>query len=141
MKLLSKQETNETNVIRIAAFYHIRLVTCHLFPDGNGRLTRFLLDHYLQTKLQKQMEIPFEKKPYIEALKQSRSEKNLAPLSNILSKAWLSSVWKFEVAELFWTAHAGKSCPFSSCAWKYCKASRAALSIASLNEIAAPEPK
>ena len=89
MAMLAKIETNEQNVIRIAAFYHIRLVTCHVFPDGNGRVTRALCDHYLQTRLQKQMEQPFEKRPYLDALKASRENENLAPLANVLSQAWI----------------------------------------------------
>ena len=89
MRQMEKTETNEQNVIRVAAFYHIRLVTCHVFSDGNGRVSRALCDHYLQTRLGKQIMVPFGKRPYIEALKQSRETENLAPLANVFSIAWL----------------------------------------------------
>jgi hypothetical protein len=88
MALLERMETDEHKVIRIAAFYHIRLVTCHVFPDGNGRITRALCDHYIQTKLGKQMEMPFEKRAYLDALKASRETENLGPLADVFSRAW-----------------------------------------------------
>ena len=87
MALLGKVETDERNVLRIAAFYHIRLVTCHVFPDGNGRLTRALAGHYLQTRLEKQG-APYQKRHYLDALKASRETENLAPLASVFSKAW-----------------------------------------------------
>lgn len=88
---LCKLETNDQNIVRIATFYHIRLVTCHVFPDGNGRLSRLLMNHYLQTRLAKQPDIPINKTSYLSSLKTSRESQNLAPLSNILSQSWLGN--------------------------------------------------
>lgn len=89
MEELGKLETNDQNIVRIATFYHIRLVTCHVFPDGNGRLSRLLSAHYLQTRLAKQPDKPISKTSYLSSLKASRESQNLAPLSNIFSESWL----------------------------------------------------
>jgi len=85
---LAREETTEANVIRIATFYHARLVGAHIFPDGNGRLTRTLLNHYLETRLSRPPTKPLEKRSYLDALKQTLDTEDLAPLGTLLAEAW-----------------------------------------------------
>ncbi len=97
LELLQPEETSPENVIRIAAFYHIRLVTCHLFPDGNGRTARLLMDHYLETRLEKSAPGMPETRAYLDAFNLSLKNDNLAPLANVFSQSWLGHPEKTKV--------------------------------------------
>lgn len=95
-ELLEKQiDTLQTGAdsnlarIRIAAFHHSRILCMHPFKDGNGRVTRLLLEHQIASITGKIKPLICTKATYIEALQAAHPQGNLASLSNLLCQTYL----------------------------------------------------
>ncbi len=88
--LAAVEPANLDHLTRVAAFYHARFEAIHPFPDGNGRVGRTLLAHFLQyTTAAAGLGGPagmvkpnhLNKEVYVEALVVARDTHNLAPLA------------------------------------------------------------
>lgn len=88
--LAAVDPANLDHLTRVAAFHHGRFEAIHPFPDGNGRIGRTLLVHFLQyTTATVGLGGPAglvkpnhpDKEVYVEALVAARDTHNLAPLA------------------------------------------------------------
>jgi Fic family protein len=63
--------------IELAALVHLKLVTIHPFGDGNGRITRLVMNFVLNAKKYPLFDIPYEKRNgYYNALERSQDNKD-----------------------------------------------------------------
>jgi Fic family protein len=91
-------ETDGTHPIIIAAFLHDKLVEIHPFIDGNGRISRLLMNLYLLSKgftitsLKADNEA---KQAYYNALETSHTESNAEPFRLLVAKAVCQSMEKY----------------------------------------------
>jgi Fic family protein len=75
-KWYSKNE-NKIHPIELAALTHLKLVTIHPFGDGNGRVTRLVMNFVLNRKEYPMFDIPYEKRnSYYNALERSQVKKD-----------------------------------------------------------------
>lgn len=76
----------DTHPVEVAANFHHKLVSIHPFTDGNGRVSRLLLNTILMQAGYTPAIIPVEeKKRYLEAL-QTADEGNLQPLITLVEE-------------------------------------------------------
>ena len=72
-------ECNKSHIhpVRLAALVHLKLVTIHPFGDGNGRITRIVMNFILNKNGYPMLNIPYEgRASYYNALEKSQVEKN-----------------------------------------------------------------
>lgn len=64
---------NKLHPIELAAMAHLRFVTIHPFGDGNGRISRLVMNFILNRKKYPMLDIPYkERKSYYNALERSQ---------------------------------------------------------------------
>lgn len=72
-----KKNKDKLYPIEFAALVHLKLVTIHPFGDGNGRITRLVMNYVLNTKKYPMLDIPYEKRnSYYNALERSQVKKD-----------------------------------------------------------------
>jgi len=72
-----KKNTDKLHPIELAALVHLKLVTIHPFGDGNGRITRLVMNFVLNRKKYPLFDIPYEKRnSYYNALERSQVKKD-----------------------------------------------------------------
>jgi len=72
-----KKNNDKLYPIEIAALVHLKLVTIHPFGDGNGRITRLVMNFVLSRKKYPLFDIPYEKRhSYYNALERSQVKKD-----------------------------------------------------------------
>jgi Fic family protein len=70
-------KNNKLHPIELAALVHLKLVTIHPFGDGNGRITRLVMNFVLNGKKYPLFDIPYEKRNgYYNALERSQDKKD-----------------------------------------------------------------
>jgi Fic family protein len=70
-------KNNKLHPIELAALVHLKLVTIHPFGDGNGRITRLVMNFVLNGKKYPLFDIPYEKRNgYYNALERSQDNKD-----------------------------------------------------------------
>jgi fido (protein-threonine AMPylation protein) len=70
----------------VLAFYHASLLAIHPFLDGNGRLSRTILDHQCQLMLGHPLQVNYSRPEYLEALTMAQQEGNLEKLSLLIGR-------------------------------------------------------
>jgi fido (protein-threonine AMPylation protein) len=68
----------------VLGFYHVSLVTIHPFLDGNGRVSRVILDKQCKELLGHGFQTGFSREQYIEALNHARETGNLGQIAKIV---------------------------------------------------------
>lgn len=68
---------NKVHPVEIAAVAHLKFVTIHPFGDGNGRISRLVMNFILGRKKYPMLDIPYEyRSSYYNALERSQMKKN-----------------------------------------------------------------
>ena len=63
--------------VELAALVHLKFVTIHPFSDGNGRISRLMMNFVLHKHGFPMLDIPYEKRTgYYNALERSQVKKN-----------------------------------------------------------------
>ncbi len=71
------RDKNKIDPVELAALVHLRFVTIHPFSDGNGRLSRLMMNFVLNKFGLPMLDIPYEKRAgYYNALERSQIKKN-----------------------------------------------------------------
>ena len=71
------QNKNKVFPIELAALVHLRFVTIHPFSDGNGRISRLMMNFVLHKYGFPMLDIPYEKRTgYYNSLERSQVKKN-----------------------------------------------------------------
>ncbi len=90
----AETEKNELHVVELAAFIHYKFVRIHPFDDGNGRISRLLMNYILLKNGLPPIIIKSEdKKNYLNALNQADTG-NLQAFVNYIAK---QLVWSLEL--------------------------------------------
>lgn len=72
-----KKNKDKIHPVELAALVHLKLVTIHPFGDGNGRITRLVMNHVLGKKKYPLLDIPYEhRNGYYNALERSQIKKD-----------------------------------------------------------------
>lgn len=67
---------NKLHPIELAAIAHLKFVTIHPFGDGNGRISRLIMNFVLAKKKYPMLDIPYEERnSYYNALERSQVKK------------------------------------------------------------------
>ena len=68
---------NNFHTVELAAIAHVKFATIHPFGDGNGRISRLIMNFILNRKNYPMMDIPYEgRKAYYNALERSQTRKD-----------------------------------------------------------------
>jgi len=71
------QNKNKIFPVELAALVHLKFVTIHPFSDGNGRISRVMMNFVLHKQGFPMLDIPYEKRAgYYNALERSQVKKN-----------------------------------------------------------------
>jgi len=71
-----QKEKNKLHPVELAALVHLRFVTIHPFTDGNGRISRLMMNFILKKNKFPMLNIPYEKRTsYYNALERSQTKK------------------------------------------------------------------
>lgn len=72
-----KKNKDKLHPVELAALIHLKLVTIHPFGDGNGRITRLVMNFVLNRKKYPMFDIPYEgRNSYYNALERSQIKKD-----------------------------------------------------------------
>lgn len=85
-----KKNRDEINPIELAALVHLKFVTIHPFGDGNGRISRLIMNFVLHKHHYPMLDIPYEKRDsYYTALERSQVKGDDAPFLHWFFKRYL----------------------------------------------------
>lgn len=71
------RSNNKLNPVELAALVHLKLVTIHPFADGNGRISRLVMNFVLNKHCYPMLNIPYEgRNSYYNALERSQTKKD-----------------------------------------------------------------
>lgn len=71
------KEKNKFHPVELAALIHLKFVTIHPFTDGNGRISRLMMNFILKKNKFPMLDIPYEKRTgYYNALERSQTKKD-----------------------------------------------------------------
>jgi Fic family protein len=72
-----KESRSKINGVELAALIHLKFVTIHPFSDGNGRISRLMMNFVLNKNGFPMLDIPYDKRnSYYTALERSQVKKN-----------------------------------------------------------------
>ena len=81
---------NKLNPVELAALIHLKFVTIHPFGDGNGRISRLMMNFVLHKNNYPMLDIAYEKRnPYYVALERSQVKKDTSPFLSWLFRRYL----------------------------------------------------
>jgi len=84
------------HAVELAALVHLKLVTIHPFADGNGRISRLMMNFVLNKHGFPMLNIPYEKRAgYYGALERSQTKKEDSIFLQWLFKRYLKEHSKF----------------------------------------------
>jgi len=79
-----KKAKKELHPVELAALAHLKFVTIHPFSDGNGRLSRLMMNFVLNKREFPMLDIPYMKRAgYYNALERSQIKKD-----EVIFKNW-----------------------------------------------------
>ncbi|MDO9537513.1 MAG: Fic family protein, partial [Thermoplasmata archaeon] len=68
-----RKHNNKLHAVELAALTHLKLVTIHPFADGNGRISRLMMNFILYKRGFPMLDIPYEgRNSYYNALERSQ---------------------------------------------------------------------
>ena len=74
---------DKLNPVELAALVHLKFVTIHPFGDGNGRISRLMMNFVLHKNNYPMLDIAYEKRMgYYTALERSQVKKDVSPFLN-----------------------------------------------------------
>ena len=84
------QNKSKLNSVELAAIVHLKLVTIHPFSDGNGRISRLMMNFVLHKYRYPMLDIPYTKRnSYYTALERSQIKKDDSPFLNWFFKRYI----------------------------------------------------
>jgi len=85
-----KKNKDKLNPLELAALVHLKFVTIHPFGDGNGRISRLMMNFILHKHSYPMLDIPYEKRDsYYTALERSQVKGDNAPFLHWFFKRYL----------------------------------------------------
>jgi len=85
-----KRNVNKLNPVELAALVHLKWVTIHPFGDGNGRISRLMMNFILHKHNYPMLDIPYVKRnSYYTSLERSQIKKNNSPFLNWFFKRYI----------------------------------------------------
>ena len=86
---------DKLNPVELAALVHLKFVSIHPFGDGNGRISRLMMNFVLQKHNYPMLDIPYEKRnSYYTALERSQIKRDNAPFLNWFFRRYLKEYGK-----------------------------------------------
>jgi Fic family protein len=83
------------NSVELAALVHLKFVTIHPFSDGNGRISRLMMNFVLHKHKYPMLDIAYEKRnAYYTALERSQIKKESSPFLNWFFRRYLKEYKK-----------------------------------------------
>lgn len=90
------QNKSKLPAVELAALVHLKFVTIHPFSDGNGRISRLIMNFVLHKNAFPMLDIPYEKRTgYYNALERSQVKKNELIFSQWFFKKYADSNKKY----------------------------------------------
>jgi Fic family protein len=84
------QNKKRLNPVELAALVHLKFVTIHPFGDGNGRISRLMMNFVLHRHGYPMLDIPYEKRGgYYTALERSQLKGDSSPFLNWFFRRYL----------------------------------------------------
>lgn len=84
------------NPVELAALVHLKFVTIHPFGDGNGRITRLIMNHVLNTFAYPLLDIDYDdRRSYYTALEKSQTKDDDLPFLQWFMKRYLKTHKKY----------------------------------------------
>ena len=84
------QNKNKLNPVELAALVHLKFVTIHPFGDGNGRISRLMMNFVLHKYGYPMLDIPYTKRnSYYTSLERSQVKKDDSPFLNWFFKRYI----------------------------------------------------
>jgi len=81
---------NKLNPVELAALVHLKMVTIHPFSDGNGRISRLMMNFVLNKKNYPMLDIAYERRnSYYTALERSQIKKDDSPFLSWFFRMYL----------------------------------------------------
>ena len=85
-----KKNENKLNPVELAALVHLKFVTIHPFGDGNGRISRLMMNFVLNKFGYPMFDIPYDKRDgYYTALERSQTKKEETPFLHWFFKRYI----------------------------------------------------
>ncbi|MGI0089101.1 MAG: Fic family protein, partial [Nitrosopumilaceae archaeon] len=82
--------------VELAALAHLKFVTIHPFGDGNGRITRLIMNFILNRKKYPLLDIPYEgRNSYYNALERSQIKKEDRIFLQWLAKKYIKEYKRY----------------------------------------------
>ena len=86
---------DKLNPIELAALVHLKFVTIHPFSDGNGRISRLMMNFVLHKYGYPMLDIPYVKRSsYYTALERSQVKKDVSPFLNWFFRRYIQEYQK-----------------------------------------------
>jgi len=90
------QNKNRLNPVELAALAHLRFVTIHPFSDGNGRISRLMMNFILKKKNMPMLDIPYtNRNSYYNGLERAQTKKNELIFLQWLFKKYINENKRF----------------------------------------------
>ena len=82
--------------MELAALAHLRFVTIHPFSDGNGRISRLMMNFILKKKNMPMLDIPYtNRNSYYNGLERAQTKKNELIFLQWLFKKYINENKRF----------------------------------------------
>ncbi len=91
-----RRKTHEYNPVELAALAHLKFVTIHPFTDGNGRISRLMLNHVLMRRGYPLFVVPYKgRASYYRALESAQTRKEPMRFVRWLIKRYIEEYRRF----------------------------------------------
>ena len=84
------RQKDKLNPIELAALVHLKFVSIHPFGDGNGRISRLMMNFVLHKHNYPMLDIPYTKRnSYYTSLERSQIKRDNSPFLNWFFKRYI----------------------------------------------------